>query len=43
MTSAQGQKQAMASEYARMQTRSGKMMSYNQAMSLMFGTQFKDD
>ena len=43
MTSAQGQKQAIASEYARMQTRSGKMMSYNQAMSLMFGTQFKDD
>ena len=43
MTSAQGQKQAIASEYARMQTRSGKMMSYNQAMSLMFGTKFKGD
>tara|TARA_R100000995_G_scaffold1594_2_gene1050 strand:+ start:528 stop:2339 length:1812 start_codon:yes stop_codon:yes gene_type:complete len=43
MTSAQGQKQAIASEYAKMQTRSGKMMSYSRAMSLMFGTKSKDD
>ena len=43
MTSAQGQKQAIASEYARTQTRSGKMMSYKQAMALMFGTKFKGD
>lgn len=43
MTSAQGQKQAIASEYARAQTRSGKMMSYKQAMTLMFGTKFKGD